>query len=140
MGTPQAGNQHDTFALERVFAEWCDLLEAAELRLNLFLIADRAFDVTALRQTCARRGIEANIPRNRRSANWQTDDDIPLDPERYCRRLVIERLNAWLDGFKTLLVRCETSRQNWLAFHWLAFTALPLRKIAPATTSYTASL
>ena len=141
MGTPQAGNQHDTFALERVFAELCDLLEAAELRLDgRFLNADKAFDVTAFRQACARRGIEANIPRNRRSANWQTDDDIPLDPERYRRRLVIERLNAWLDGSKTLLVRDETSLQNWLAFHWLAFTALPLRKIAPATTSYTASL
>ena len=50
MATPQAGNQHDTFELERVFAELCDLLEAAELRLEgLFLNADKAFDVTALR-------------------------------------------------------------------------------------------
>ena len=78
MATPQAGNQHDTFELERVFTEFCDLLEAAELRLDgLFLNADKAFGVTALRQACARRGIEANIPRNRRSADWQTDDDIP---------------------------------------------------------------
>ena len=41
-----------------------------------------------------RRGIEANIPRNSRAADWQTDDDTPLDPELYRRRLVIERLNA----------------------------------------------
>ena len=136
IATPQAGNQHDTFALERVFAELCNLLEAAELHLDgLFLNTDKAFDVNALRQACARRGIEANIPRNRRSADWQTDDDTPLDPELYRRRLVIERLNAWLDGFKILLVRYETSLQNWLAFHWLAFTALLLRKIAPDTTS-----
>ena len=109
---------------------------AEALRLDgLFLNADKAFDVTALRQACARRGIEANIPRNRRSADWQTDDDTPLDSELYRRRLVIERLNTWLDGFKTLLVRYETSLQNWLAFHWLAFTALLLRKIAPATNS-----
>ena len=40
VATPQAGNQHDTFELERVFAELCDLLEAAELRLEgLFLNA-----------------------------------------------------------------------------------------------------
>ena len=92
---PQAGNQHDTFELERVFAELCDLLEAAELRLEgLLLNADKASDVTALRQACARRGIEANIPRNRRSADWQTDDDTLLDPELYRRRLAIERLNA----------------------------------------------
>ena len=117
MATPQAGNQHDMFALERVFAELCDLLEAAELRLDSrFLNADKAFDVTAFRQACARRGVDANIPHNWRSADWQTDDDTPLDPERYRRRLVIERLNAWLDGFKTLLVRDEISLQNWLVF------------------------
>ena len=136
MATPQAGNRHDTFELDRVFAELCELLEAADLRLaGLFLNADKAFDVSSLRQACAHRDIEANIPRNRRSADWQTDDDTPLDPELYRRRLVIERLNAWLDGFKTLLVRYETSVQNWLAFHWLAFTVLLLRKIASPPTS-----
>jgi hypothetical protein len=66
VATPQAGNQHDTFELERVFAELCDLLEAAELRLEgLFLNSDKAFDVTRLGQACARRDIEANILRNR---------------------------------------------------------------------------
>ena len=70
VATPQAGNQHDTFELERVFAELCDLLEAAELRLDgLFINTDKAFDVSSLRQACTRRGIEANIPRNRRSAD-----------------------------------------------------------------------
>lgn len=61
MATPQAGNQHDTFELERVFAELCDLLEAAEPRLEgLFLNADKAFDVTSLRQAGARRDSEVN--------------------------------------------------------------------------------
>ena len=136
MATPQAGNQHDTFELERVFAELCGLLEEAELRLEgLFLNADKAFDGNSLRQACARRGIEANIPRNRRAADWQTDDDTLLDPELYRRRLVTERLNAWLDGFKALLVRYETSLQNWLVLHGLAFTVLLLRKFAPPSTS-----
>ena len=122
--------------MERVFAELCGLLEAAELRLEgLFLNADKAVDAGGLRQACARRGIEANIPRNWRSTDWQTDDDTPLDPELYRRRLVIERLNAWLDGFKALLVCYETSLQNWLALHRGAFTVLLLRKIAPPLTS-----
>ena len=38
---------------------------------------------------------------------------------------------AWLDSFKTLLVRYETNVENWLAFHFLAFTVLLLRKIPP---------
>ncbi len=136
VATPQAGNHHDTFALEHVFAELCELLEQAQLRLaGLFLNADKAFDVSSLRQACARRDIEVNIPRNRRSTDWQTDDDTPLDPELYRRRLVIEQMNAWLDGFKTLLVRYETCLENWLAFHWLAFVVLLLRKIARRPTS-----
>lgn len=70
VATPQAGNQHDTFELERVFTELCALLEAAELRVDgLFLNADKAFDANTLRQACVRRGSEDNIPRNRRSAD-----------------------------------------------------------------------
>jgi len=33
MATPQVGNHQDTFGLEQVFAELCDLLEQAQLRL-----------------------------------------------------------------------------------------------------------
>ncbi|SDZ02497.1 hypothetical protein [Hymenobacter psychrophilus] len=44
-GMPLAGNQQDTFDLERVFAELFALPEAANLRLDgLFLNADKAFD------------------------------------------------------------------------------------------------
>ncbi|WP_052733012.1 transposase [Hymenobacter terrenus] len=136
MATPQAGNHHDTFGLGRVFAELCDLLVQAGLSLDgVFLNADKTFDTSELRQACASRGIEANVARNRRAADWQTDDDTPLDPELYRRRLVIEQMNAWLDGFKALLVRNETCLQNWLALHWLAFTTLLLRKIARQKTS-----
>lgn len=136
VATPQAGQHHDTFALDTLFAELCELLEAADLRLDgLFLNADKAFDVKALRQSCARRHIEVNIPRNRRTADWQTDDDTLLVPELYQRRQVIEQMNAWLDGFKTLLVRFETCLHTWLAFHWLAFSVLLLRKIGRQPTS-----
>ena len=66
IATPKAGNQHNTFELERVFAKLCKLLEATELRLEgLYLNANRTFDITSLRQTCTRCAIEANIPRNR---------------------------------------------------------------------------
>ena len=50
--------------------------------------------------------------KSRHATDWQTDDDMPLDSELYCRRLVIEQMNAWLDGFKPLLVRYETCLNN----------------------------
>ncbi len=52
-----------------------------------------------------------------------------FDAELYRRRAAVEHANAWLDGFKTLLVRYETSVGNWLAWHWLAFVVIFLRKI-----------
>jgi transposase len=128
--TPQAGNHHDVFELRTLFAEICTLLEAAGIAVEgLFLNADSGFDTNELRQLCAARHIEANIARNPRSANWHTDDDTFFDPELYRRRVVIEHANAWLDSFKTLLVRYETGLGNWLAFHWLAFIVLLLRKV-----------
>ena len=111
-------------------AIFCALLEAAGIpAAGLFLNADKAVDTTGLCQECAARDSEANIPRKRRAIDWQTDDNTFFDPKRYCRRVVIEHANAWLDGFKTLLVRYETSVGNWLAWHWLPFAVLFLRKI-----------
>jgi len=82
MATPQAGNQYDTFELERVFAELCDLLEAAELRLEgLFLNADKAFDVSALRQACGQHPAQPALgrlaDRRRHATGPQT---LPLPP------------------------------------------------------------
>jgi hypothetical protein len=42
-------------------------------------------------------------------ADLQTDDDIPLDPKLYRCQLIIEQMNPWQAGFKTLLVCYETS-------------------------------
>ena len=118
-----------------MFEELCVLLKAAGIAVaGLFLNANSSFDTNELRQACTTRHIEANIARNRRATDWQTDDDTFFDPGLYCRRVMVDHANAWLDSFKTLLVRCETSVGNWLAFHWLAFVVLFLRKIKARTT------
>ena len=133
--SPQAGNHADSYLLTDLFSELCASLEAAGIPVaDLFLNADKAFDTTDFRQECARREVEANSPRNRRAADWQTDNDTFFDTELYRRRAVVEHANAWLDGFKTLLVRYETSVSNWLAWHWLAFVIIFLRKINRRTT------
>lgn len=107
--TPQVGNHRDTFELRCLFAEICSLLAAVGIRgKSFFLKTDSGFDTNDFRQDCAARHIEANIPRNRRAADWKTDGDTFFDPERYRRRVVVEHTNAWLDSFKTLLVRHET--------------------------------
>ncbi|MET4107582.1 hypothetical protein [Hymenobacter sp. UYP22] len=39
-----------------------------------------------------------------------------------------EPANAWLDSFKTLLVRYETSVENWLALRWIVFVVFLLKR------------
>ncbi|WP_317197814.1 transposase [Hymenobacter siberiensis] len=132
--SPQAGNHHDTHLLNNLFGEICASLEAANIPVaGLFLNADKAFDTKDFCRECARRDIEANIPRNRCAAAWQTADDTPFNPELYRHRVVVEHANAWLDGFKILLVRYETSVGNLLAWHWLAFVVIIFAKNQPKT-------
>ncbi len=130
--SPQAGNHHDLFDIETSFGELCSLVEGAHISLEgLFLNADSGFDAKALREDCFRRGIEANIAVNPRSTKREDAEDVWVDTELYRERTAIERTNSWLDSFKTLLVRFETTTENWLAFHFLAFAVLLLRKIPP---------
>ena len=69
--SPQAGNHHDSHLLNDLFGEICAFLEAVGIPVaGLFLNADKSFDTKDLCQECARREIEANIPRNRRAADW----------------------------------------------------------------------
>ena len=122
----------DLYNIEALFDELCDVVQEAQIALEgLFMNADSGFDARALREACFRRDIEANIAHNPRSAPSEAAADHYFDAELCRQRTAIERTNAWLDSFKTLLVRCETNVENWLAFHFLVFTVLLLRRIPP---------
>lgn len=41
------------------------------------------------------------------------------DEELYKDKSVIEHANAWIDGFKALLVRFEFTARNWMGLHCL---------------------
>lgn len=135
MSTPQAGNHHDLFEIKTLFNELCDLLKMAEIDLDgLFLNADPGFDSKALKELCEAKGIMLNVKpnkRNKKDKKTEVDDDDSyiFDEDLYKDRSVIEHSNAWIDAFKTLLVRFETSLKNWISFHFLAFFVIFIRKI-----------
>ncbi len=130
MSEPQAGNHNDVYEIRTLFEQMCNLLETAGILLKgVFMNADAGFDVEELRQVCAERQIEANIAGNARNSNVLPEAYEYFDDELYKERFVIERTNAWLDGFKGILMRYEKKIQSWMAQHWLAFCAILLRKI-----------
>ncbi len=122
-----AGNHNDAFELEAYMTKMVGQLEDAHLNFDgVFLNADAGFDVAAFRQYCVRTGIFPNIDTNKR--NGVTDQtDFIFDEQLYKHRFVIERTNAWLDAFKTLLIRFETNDKHWRAWHFIAFILILLR-------------
>jgi transposase len=116
MSTPQEGQHHDLFQIQTLFDEICSLLKKAGINLaGLFLNADSGFDSADFRQACEKEDIIANVKSNpRNSANQQADPYRSgthiFDNELYRERSVIEHANAWIDGFKALLVRFEFSQ------------------------------
>lgn len=135
MSTPQEGQHHDLFQIQILFDEICNILKAAGINLkDLFLNADPGFDSKELREACQKEEIIPNLKANpRNSANqqqepYQSGTHI-FDDELYKDRYVIEHANAWIDGFKALLVRFEFSIRNWVSLHFMAFSVIFLRKI-----------
>jgi transposase len=130
--TPQAGNHADVFEITQRLQELCAPLEEAGIDLRgVFVNADEGFDAQVLRQDLGERDLEANIPHPDRKTKPQnkTADYVYFDEELYKRRFLIERANAWLDGFKGLLIRYETKIQTWISMHMIAFAAILLRRV-----------
>ncbi|TKD03468.1 transposase [Polyangium fumosum] len=78
------------------------------------LIGDKASDSNALDARLAKeRGIELIAP-NRSNRKRLTQDLRPL--RRYKRRWKLERLFAWLQSFRRIVVRYERHAENSLGF------------------------
>ena len=128
MATPQAGNHNDLYEIQALFEEMCALLEEAGIDLKgVFMNADAGFDSQELRELCAEKEIEVNIAENQRNEKEPKEAYVYFDEQLYRQRYVIERTNAWLDGFKILLVRYEVKISTWMAAHFMAFVILFLK-------------
>lgn len=135
MATPQEGQHHDLFEIRQLFEEICQMLKGAGIDIEgLFLNADPGFDSQDFKDFCEGKEIIANIkpnPRNKSPKDrepYESGTHI-FDEELYKDRTVIEHANAWMDAFKALLVRFETTVRNWKALNLLAFSVIFLRRI-----------
>jgi transposase len=127
MSEPVAGNHNDLYNIEVQFEVVTATLDKAGIPVEgLFLNADAGFDSREFRESCAKRDINANICFNKR--NGSTDRDDHFDQKLYDQRYAIERTNAWMDSFRSLLNRFDTTTQSWKGFNYLAFIVIALKK------------
>ena len=127
ISNPVAGNHNDLYDIEVQFEVVTATLEQANIPVEgLFLNADAGFDSKEFRLCCEKKEINANVCFNKR--NGDTDRDEYFDQLLYNERYKIERTNAWMDSFRSLLNRFDTTIASWLGFNYLAFIIIALKK------------
>lgn len=90
------------------------------------LIGDKAYDSDGLdKQLFDERGIDMIAPHRKRRKKPHTQDGRKL--RRYRRRWKVERLFAWLQNFRRLVVRYEYHVENFLALVQLGCSIILLR-------------
>jgi transposase len=90
------------------------------------LIGDKAYDSDGLdAQLLEDRQIELIAPHKQNRKRSPTQDGRKL--RRYRRRWKVERLFAWMQNFRRLVVRYEYHVENFLALVQLGFSIILLR-------------
>lgn len=90
------------------------------------LIGDRAYDSDPQDAKLADQGIELIAPHRGNRSRPATQDGRPL--RRFRRRWKVERLFAWLQNFRRLVVRYEYHLENFLGFVHLGCMLILLRR------------
>ncbi len=126
MSEPIAGNHNDLFGIEVQFEVVTGTLEDAGVRVEgLFMNADTGFDSKKFRGAGTKKDINAKICFNKRNGN--TYRDKYPDQELYDLRYAIECTNAWMDTFRSLLNRFDTTTESWKGLNHLAFMVMALK-------------
>lgn len=128
-GDPIAGNHNDLFEAKKMMSKIKQTLKDANIEYEgLFMNADAGFDGKELRDDCENSDIVPNFDINKRNSKNPDKHDYYFDNQLYKERFAVERTNAWIDGFKNLIIRYETNARHWLGLHYLAFTVILFRK------------
>ena len=128
ISSPVSGNHHDLYEIEERLDELFLTLKSANINTDgLFVNTDAGFDSRNFRDKCSEYGVIANTALNPR--NGSDNEYVLFDDELYEQRYTIERTNAWIDSYRTLLNRFETLVDNWKSLNYIAFMIILFKNI-----------
>lgn len=128
MSDPIKGKHHDLYEIETIFRKMLVELQSSGIAINgLFMNADAGFDSKILRKVCFEFDIIPNLCLNPR--NGERQDDDYFDEKLYAERYSIERSNAWIDSYRSVLNRFDTTVSSWSGWNYLAFVAILFKKL-----------
>ena len=123
-----SGEHNDLYDIENLTTKM--LLNCKKIIKNmdgLFLNADAGFDSQILRKTLQKFSIIANIAQNKRNSKEDLDTSYIFDHELYRFRFTVEQTNAWIDNYRSLIIRNMRSVINWRQSHYIACISLFIR-------------
>jgi hypothetical protein len=129
--TMAPGNRNECILLPDCLQHLSKIKKVAKLDLDGSIInLDSAYDSKENRKMIFNRGMVPNIKENKRNRKTTKRGRKRLfDQDIYDLRLhVVERLFAWEDKFKRLLMRFERIQERHLNFKLLAYTLINIRK------------
>ena len=91
------------------------------------LLGDKTYDSDPLDEELRAKGIRLISPRKHNRVKPKTQDGREL--RRYCRRWTIERLFAWLQYFRHLVIRYDYHLRVFEAFVMLGMMVVLLRRL-----------
>jgi transposase len=126
-----AGNHNDAYHLKAHLQTAFKAMKRLGLHFQgAFFNADKAFDTQEARKTCFNHGLIPNMDENKRNRKAPKRGRKRLfNAEIYQHRFTCERTFAWVDKFKSLLVRFERKDAYFLGAHFIAFAMINLRHV-----------
>ena len=124
------GNRHESPLLLKALPQVTRIAKHVGLELNNTILSlDSAYDSRANRKAIFNRGMIPNIPENLRGRSTPKRGRKPIfAPALFQERFfTIERVFAWEDKFRRLLLRFERISQLHYALKSLAYTMINLR-------------
>ena len=128
MSTPVSGSHNDLHNISLVLQDLFAGIKDSGLSVSgLFLNADAGFDSALFRRGCHQQEVFPNVAFNKRRG-MRRDDEL-LDELLYKERYSIERTNAWMDSYRSVLNRFDTTQTSWEGWNYIAFILIFLKKI-----------
>lgn len=126
-----AGNHNDNYNLKENLQSAFKFMKRLGLDIRgAYFNGDKAFDTKDARKTCFNHGLYPNIPENKRNRKKPKRGRKRLhNKEVYKNRYVIERSFAWVDKFRSVLVRYDVREEHFLGANHLAFAMINLRSV-----------
>lgn len=126
-----AGNHHDTFNIKENAAHAFTEMKKEGLQIEgAYLNADKAFDNKDFRKVCFNHKLLPNIDENTRNRKKNKRGRKRFfNEEIYKNRFTNEAPFAWIDKFRTLVIRYERKTKYWFALNCLAFALVNLKSL-----------